>query len=50
MYEFRDNWFSDINSLIKDIKILPYFLHFYPAGKKSSVQAVFGNRASIVSS
>jgi hypothetical protein len=49
MYEFRDNWCSEINSSFKDIKILPYFLHFYPTGKKISAQ-VFGNRAGIVSS
>jgi hypothetical protein len=34
-HEFRDNWFSEINSSFKDIKILPYFLHFYPTGKKN---------------
>jgi hypothetical protein len=34
IYEFRDNWFNEINSSFKDIKILPDFLNVYPTGKK----------------
>jgi hypothetical protein len=49
IYEFRDNWFSEINRSFKDIKIWPDFLNFYPTGK-SLAQEVFGNRARIVGS
>jgi len=34
VYEFHDNWCSEINGSFKGHKILPYFLHFYPTGKK----------------
>jgi len=50
MYEFRDNWFSEINSLFKDIKIFALFYAFLSDWKKSSAQAVFGKRAGTVSS